>query len=165
MFGTAVGKNLTEGDFAALKNSATITALQNVSLACVATPPPPCTGEADDDAALRAQYGAGADCAAFARAGLCEPCVDTPGFSDAYGSCGMYAANKWCAPNGTQGSAWQASWGALETSVVGACCACGKGRARMTAELGASAANSPPDQSLPRPALCLLFIARPLTLF
>ena len=56
-------------------------------------------------------------------------CKDTPGFSDAFGTCAMYAAHQWCTVHGTAGAKWQSTWGALDAKVVNACCACGKGAA------------------------------------
>ena len=53
-------------------------------------------------------------------------CTDTPGFADAFGTCAMYEAHKWCTRSGSTGSAWQASWGALNPNATEACCACGK---------------------------------------
>ena len=54
-------------------------------------------------------------------------CVDTPGFSDAYGNCANYAAHKWCTTSGNAGSEWQSAWGKLDARVISSCCACGKG--------------------------------------
>ena len=63
---------------------------------------------------------------AFASAGsIASSCTDTPGFSDAYGTCKAYRDNKWCS-HGATGSAWQPSWGALGAQAKNACCACGK---------------------------------------
>ena len=55
-------------------------------------------------------------------------CTDTAGFKDAYGNCSEYGANGWCTRSGTTGVNWGATWGALDTKVVAACCACGKGK-------------------------------------
>ena len=56
-----------------------------------------------------------------------KQCTDTPGFSDAYGTCGTYESQKWCKKAGGTGSGWQGSWGGLSPEVAQACCACGKG--------------------------------------
>ena len=75
-----------------------------------------------------AGIGIAAGCMAHVLNVCCAPavCTDSPGFADAYGTCEAYRTNSWCTQNGTAGSAWQASWGKLDPSVVRACCACGK---------------------------------------
>ena len=52
-------------------------------------------------------------------------CVDTPGYSDDYGTCATYSSNFWCA-NGGKGVLWKPEWGDLSASAKAACCACGK---------------------------------------
>ena len=54
-----------------------------------------------------------------------DSCTDTPDFVDTYGTCAMYASNKWCS-NGAPGVGWKSSWGTLGSKAVDACCACGK---------------------------------------
>ena len=63
-------------------------------------------------------------------------CVDKKrnglAFSDAWGTCAVYAQRHWCTAQGRVGSGWQASWGQLSGSAKQNCCACGGGR-RITA--------------------------------
>ena len=53
-------------------------------------------------------------------------CTDSPGFTDKWGTCAMYATQYWCTKNGTPGTGWKSAWGTLSAGVVDACCACGK---------------------------------------
>ena len=55
-----------------------------------------------------------------------KPCTDMA-FSDAYGDCKKYVANRWCSKNGTVGKGWKQAWGALGEKPKMACCGCGGG--------------------------------------